>query len=90
MATSHFIDPDERTEQRPPLTVETHFPWRDLRFHVVTRQPPTDAQLKSMRQVIGHLDQVGSFAATLGVMYSRRVRIRTTRPEPDIWFEVGL
>lgn len=87
---SHQMDPDARNEPRLLHTVETHFAWRDLRFHVVTRQPPTDAQLKSMRQVIGHLDRVGSFAATLGVMYSRRVRIRTTRPEADIWFEVGL
>ena len=75
---------------RAVATVETTLEWRDLRFHVVTREPPTESQLLLLRQVLGRLDSVGSFADALGVCFGRRVRIRTIRPSPDIWFDVGL
>ena len=71
-------------------TVETMFEWGDLRFHVVTHEPLTESQLILLRQVLGRLDRVGSFADALGHTFGRRVRIRTTRPSPDIWFDVGL
>ncbi len=66
------------------------FEWRNLRFHVVTGEPLTESQLVFLRQVLGHLDRVGTFADALGDTFGRRVRIRTTRPLPDIWFEVGV
>jgi hypothetical protein len=72
------------------VTVETRFEWRNLRFIVVTREPPTDSQLAFMRATLPRLDSVGSFADALGLIFGRYVRIRTTRPSPDIWFEVGL
>ncbi len=71
-------------------TVETTFEWRELRFHVVTREPPAESQLLFLRQALARLDRVGSFADALGYTFGRRVRIRTTRPSPDVWFEVGL
>jgi hypothetical protein len=69
--------------------VQTTFEWRDLRFHVLTRESPTESELAFMRQVLRHLDRVGSFADALGVIFERHVNLRTTRPSPDIWFEVG-
>jgi hypothetical protein len=71
-------------------TVETTFEWGDLRFHVLTSEPPTESQLAFMRQVLRRLDHVGSFADALGVIFGRHVNLRTTRPSPDVWFEVGL
>jgi hypothetical protein len=70
--------------------VQTTFEWKDLRFHVVTREPPTESELVFMRQVLRRLDRVGSFADALGVIFGRRVNLRTTRPSPEVWFEVGL
>ena len=70
--------------------VETTLDWRDLHLHVLTRDAPTDSELESMRAVVSRVKQVGSFADALGMIYGRRVHIRTTRPSPDIWFEVGL
>jgi hypothetical protein len=74
----------------PATAVETTFEWRDLRFHVLTRDPPTDAQLAFLRQVLSRVDRVGLFADALGYTFGRHVQIRTTRPSPDIWFDVGI
>ena len=71
-------------------TVETTFEWRDLRFHVVTHEPLTESELVFLRQVLRRLDRVGTFADALGYTFGRSVRIRTTRPSPDIWFDVGV
>jgi len=74
----------------PSVTVETRFEWRNLCFIVVTREPLTESQLVFMRAVLSRLDSVGSFADALGLLFERRVKVRTTRPSPDIWFEVGF
>ena len=74
----------------PSVTVETRFEWRNLCFIVVTREPLTESQLVFLRQVLRRLDRVGSFADALGYTFGRSVRIRTTRPSPDIWFDVGV
>jgi hypothetical protein len=78
----------ESTVER--TTVDTTFEWNHLRFHVITSEPPTESQLVFIRDVLRRLDRVGSFADALGVIFGRHVNLRTTRPEPDIWFEVGL
>ena len=70
--------------------METTFEWRDLRFHVITHEPLTEPELAYLRKVLRGLDRVGSFADALGDTFGRRVRIRTTRPSPDIWFDIGL
>jgi len=66
------------------------FEWRDLQFHVVTHEPLTEPQLLFLRQRLRSLDRVGSFADALAYTLGRRVKIRTTRPSPDIWFDVGI
>jgi hypothetical protein len=70
--------------------VQTTFEWRELSFHVLAREPPTESELAFMRQVLHRLDRVGSFADALGLIFGRRVQLRTTRPSPEVWFEVGL
>jgi hypothetical protein len=72
-----------------PGTVETRFEWRNLVFIVVTPQSPTESQLGDIRGLLPSLQSVGGFAAALGLVFGRHVRIRTTRPSPDIWFEVA-
>ena len=61
-----------------------------MRFHVVTQEPLKESELIYLRQVLRRLDRVGSFADALGDTFGRRVRVRTTRPSPDIWFDIGL
>jgi hypothetical protein len=70
-------------------TVETRFDWRDLRFFVVTPEPPTQAQVDYIEGMLPSLKRVGWFADALGVVFGRHVRIRTTRPSPNIWFDVS-
>jgi hypothetical protein len=50
----------------------------------------TESELVFLRQVLRRLDRVGTFADALGYTFGRSVRIRTTRPSPDIWFDVGV
>jgi hypothetical protein len=69
--------------------VETRFEWRDLRFFVVTPEPPTQCQLDYIQAVLPTLRCVGWFADALGEVFGRHVQIRTTRPSPDIWFDIA-
>jgi hypothetical protein len=56
-----------------------------------TLQPPDRIGVSDPHgQVLRRLDRVGSFADALGYTFGRSVRIRTTRPSPDIWFDVGV
>jgi hypothetical protein len=77
---------------RPPDTqecVET-FAWNHLRFHVVTRDPLTTDQVRTMRKALRKIDRVGRFAELVAMILGRHVQIRTVRPSPDIRFEIGL
>lgn len=65
------------------------FIWHDLRFHVVTREPLTADQLKTLRRALHKIDRVGQFAEVVAMVLGRHVQIRTERPSPDIRFEVG-
>ena len=76
-------------EQLAEECVET-FAWRDLRFHVVTRDPLTADQRRILRQTLPRIDRVGTFADVLAMILGRHVQIRTVRPSPDIRFEIGL
>jgi hypothetical protein len=69
--------------------IET-FPWHSLRFHVVTRDPLTGDQVKTLRRAISKVNRVGVFAELVATVLGRHVQIRTVRPSPDIRFEVGL
>jgi hypothetical protein len=66
------------------------FEWRDLHFHVVTREQLSADQVKMIRRVLPKVKSVGLFADVLGMILGRSVRIRTVRPSPDIRLEVGL
>ena len=69
--------------------VET-FAWRDLRFHVVTRDPLSPEQIRTLRKALPRIERVGVFAEVVAMILGRHVQIRTVRPSPDIRFEVGL
>ena len=64
--------------------------WRNLHLHVVTREPLASDELRTIERASPKVASVGQFADLLGIVLGRRVRIRTERPSPDIWFEVGL
>jgi hypothetical protein len=65
------------------------YAWRDLRLHVVTREPLSAEQARTIERMVPRIPSVGVFADLLGMILGRRVRIRTERPSPDIRFEVG-
>ena len=69
--------------------VET-FAWHNLRFHVVTRDPLTADQIRTIRKALPRIDRVGRFADLVAMILGRHVQIRTIRPSPDIRFEIGL
>ena len=66
------------------------FRWRDLRFHVVTREPLCAQELHTIEGLARKVTSVGMFADALAMVTGRSVRIRTERPSPDVRFEVGL
>jgi hypothetical protein len=68
------------------LTLE----WRNLRLHVVTREPLSPDQVQMIKRALPKVASVGLFADLLAMMFGRSVRIRTERPSPDIRLEVGL
>jgi hypothetical protein len=72
----------------PPECIET-FTWHDLRFQVVTHDPLTADQIRTLRQTLPKINRVGLFAEMVAMVLGRHVRIRTERPSPDIRFEVG-
>lgn len=71
-----------------PECIET-FAWRDLRFHVVTCDPLSADQLKTLRRALPKIDRVGLFAELVAMVLGRHVQIRTERPSVDVRFEVG-
>ena len=66
------------------------FEWRNLHLHVVTREPLSPDQLRTIERVLPKVVSVGLFADVVGMVLGRSVRIRTERPSPDVRLEVGL
>ena len=66
------------------------FEWRNLHFHIITRESLTADQVKTIGQALPKVKGVGLFADYLGIVFGRQVRVRTERPSPDVRFEVGL
>jgi hypothetical protein len=66
------------------------FEWRDLHIHIVTREPLTADQIRTIGRSAPKVTSVGMFADLLGMVLGRSVRIRTERPSPDVRLEVGL
>ena len=85
-----MIDPREILPVAVSDVSVATFAWRDLRFHVVTKDPLTGEQERAIRQTLPRVATVGRFADVLGIILGRRVRIRTDRPSRDVSFEVGL
>jgi hypothetical protein len=71
-----------------PESVAT-FEWRNLHLHVVTREPLSADQARTIQRVLPKVASVGHFAEVVGTVLGRSVRIRTERPSPDIRLEVG-
>jgi hypothetical protein len=65
------------------------FEWRNLRLHIVTREPLTVSEIRTIERVMPKVASVGQFADVVGMVLGRFVRIRTDRPSPDIRLEVG-
>jgi hypothetical protein len=65
------------------------FTWRDLTFHVVTKEPLTTEQTQILGRSVRKIERVGLFAELVAMVTGRHVRIRTERPSTDVRFEVG-
>ena len=65
------------------------FEWRNLHLHIVTREPLTVGEIRTIERVMPKVASVGQFADVVGMVLGRFVRIRTERPSPDIRLEVG-
>jgi hypothetical protein len=65
------------------------FEWHKLHLHVVTRDPLSADQIRTLERALRKVASVGLFADVVGVVLGRSVRIRTVRPSPDIRLEVG-
>jgi hypothetical protein len=65
------------------------FEWHNLHLHVVTRAPLPPDQARTIERALPKVANVGLFADVVGMVLGRYVRIRTRRPSPDVWLEVG-
>jgi hypothetical protein len=65
------------------------FEWRQLHLHIVTPEPLSSDQLRTIKRALSRIASVGEFADVLGMILGRSVRIRTERPSPDVRLEVG-
>ena len=65
------------------------FEWHHLHLHVVTREPLSADQVRTIRRTLPKVASVGMFVDLLGMLLGRSVRIKTERPSPDIRLEVG-
>jgi hypothetical protein len=90
--TDHMEQPNATTDlaQSPEAheCIET-FEWRQLHFHVVTANPLTADQVKTLKRAVRKIERVGIFAEVVAMILGRHVQIRTVRPSPDIRFEVA-
>jgi hypothetical protein len=66
------------------------FEWRNLHLHVVTREPLSADEVRTIGRVVPKVASVGLFADVVSMVLGRSVRIRTERPSRDIRLEVGL
>jgi hypothetical protein len=65
------------------------FEWRNLHIHIVTCEPLTVAEVRTIERMLPKVASVGQFADVVGMVFGRSVRIRTQRPSMDIRLEVG-
>jgi hypothetical protein len=67
----------------------TTFEWRELHLHVVTREPLSVDEVRTIERMVPRIPSVGAFADLLGMVLGRHVRVRTERPSRDVRLEVG-
>jgi hypothetical protein len=65
------------------------FEWRNLHLHIISRDPLSAEEVRTIGLVLPKVKSVGQFADVVGMVLGRSVRIRTERPSPDVRFEVG-
>jgi hypothetical protein len=65
------------------------FEWRKLHLHVVTREPLSAGDERTIKRALPKVASVGQCADLVAMVLGRQVRIRTERPSPDIRLEVG-
>ena len=75
-----------RTAAEPNVAT---FEWRGLHLHVVTGEPLPADQARTIERMVRKVPSVGVFADLVGMVVGRHVRVRTERPSPDVWFDVG-
>ena len=65
------------------------FEWHKLHLHVVTREPLSVGEARTIERVLPKVTSVGQFADVVAMVLGRQVRIKTERPSLDIRLEVG-
>ena len=65
------------------------FEWRNLHLHIVTREPLSADEVRTIERILPKVASVGQFADVVSMVLGRSVRIKTERPSPDVRFEVG-
>ncbi len=85
-----MVDPRQTVPGVAAQMSAVTFEWRNLRLHVITREPLSEDQVRALKRALPKLSSVGLFADLLAMLLGRPVRIRTERPSPDIRLEVGL
>jgi hypothetical protein len=82
-------DPSQTVRSVAAAESVATFEWRNLHLHIVTREPLTADEVRTIERVLPKVASVGLFADVVGTVLGRSVRIRTERPSPDIRLEVG-
>ncbi len=85
-----MADPTETVRIVAALESVAMFEWRNLHLHIVTRDPLSADDVRTIERVLPKVASVGQFADVVGMVLGRHVRIRTERPSLDIRLEVGL
>jgi hypothetical protein len=86
---AHVTDQSQTVPTIAPAESISTFEWHRLHLHVVTREPLSPDQVRTIERTLAKVASVGQFADVLGMILGRSVRIRTERPSPDIRLEVG-
>ena len=84
-----MADPSQTVRSVAAAENVATFEWHNLYLHVVTREPLSADQVRTIERVLPKVASVGQFADVVGMVLGRHVRIRTERPSPDIRLEVG-
>jgi hypothetical protein len=85
-----MVDPSQTVSSVADAESVATFDWRNLHLHIVTREPLSADEVRTIERVLPKVASVGLFADVAGMLLGRSVRIKTERPSPDTRLEVGL